>query len=108
MSGVVPDPIELNRRAAALNEILGRIGLSDVAGHTTEWWNLVGYRELGGRTPTQAWLAGDHEAVESLVLSWFDRSEQAAERARGDEAFLRMLDGRRRALANTTTHPRSA
>ena len=95
-----PDPQELNRRAAAVNEILSRIGLSGGGASMSEWWNLVSYDELGGRTPTQAWLAGDHEAVEKLVLSWFDRSEQAARRAQGDQAFLRMLEELRRALTH--------
>lgn len=95
-----PDPQELNRRAAAVNEILSRIGLSGGGAGMSEWWNFVSYDELGGRTPTQAWLAGEHEAVEKLVMSWFDRSEQAARRAQDDQAFLRMLDERRRALTH--------
>jgi hypothetical protein len=92
-----PDQNELSRRAAAVNEILGRIGLS--SGGYSEWWNLTAYDELGGLTPTQAWLRGEHEAVERLVLSWFDRSEEAAERARNDPAFLRMLNERRQTIA---------
>lgn len=99
--------MELNRRAAALNEVLGRIGLSTTAS-TNDWWNLTSYPELGGRTPTQAWLAGDHETVEALVVSWFDRSEQAAARALDDESFVRMLDSRRKALAEAAARPRSA
>jgi hypothetical protein len=104
-----PNSQELNRRAAAVSEILGRIGLSGVARNTTEWWNLVGYKELGGRTPTQAWLAGDYESVEQLVLEWFDRSEEAADRARGDDAFLHMLAERRRTIReHSASEPRSA
>ncbi|MDA8357299.1 MAG: hypothetical protein M0Z95_13645 [Actinomycetota bacterium] len=100
------DPRELNRRAAAVNEILGRIGLS--SRDATEWWNFSAYEELGGRTATQAWLAGDHHAVERLVLSWYERSETAARRARGDEAFLRMLSERRRAIAAESPGRRTA
>lgn len=100
------DPRELNRRAAAVNEILGRIGLT--SRDTTDWWNFSAYEELGGRTATQAWLAGDHHAVERLVLSWYERSETAAQRARGDEAFLRMLSERRRAIAAESPGRRTA
>jgi hypothetical protein len=100
------DPREQNRRAAAVNEILGRIGLS--AAESTDWWNLSAYEELGGRTATQAWLAGDHDAVERLVLSWYDRSEEAAQRARDDRTFLEMLEERRRALAKEAPRCRTA
>ena len=103
-----PDPQELHRRAAAVNEIIGRIGLSGTGVGMSEWWNLASYEELGGRTPTQAWLAGYHEDVERLVLSWFDRSEQAARRVQQDQAFLRMIEERRRALANDSAARRSA
>ena len=51
------DPLEGNRRAAAVNELLRHIGLSD--GAETRWWNLTRYAELGDRTPTQAWLASE-------------------------------------------------
>ena len=108
VTGTEADPQELNRRAAAINEILGRIGLSGVARSSTEWWNLVGYTELEGRTPTQAWLAGDHEVVEKIVLEWFDRSEEAAKRARSDDGLLRMLADRRRLLDPQAFEPRSA
>ncbi len=102
------DPQELHRRAAAVNEIIGRIGVSGTGSGISEWWNLESFEELGGRTPTAAWLAGGHEAVERLVLSWFDRSEQAASRAQSDQAFLRMVEERRRALAHDPAPRRSA
>ena len=97
MSSMTPDPVELGRRAAAVNEILSKIEQS--SGEQSEWWNRFAYEELGNRTPTQAWLAGDHEAVERLVLNWYERSEAAADRVRNDPAFLRMLEERRRALS---------
>jgi hypothetical protein len=43
-----------------------------------------------------------------LVLEWFDRSEEAAKRARADDGFLRMLADRRRALSRRAPEPRSA
>ena len=66
------------------------------------------YDELAGRTPTEAWLAGDHEAVEQLVQIWYERSEQAAERARNDPDFMEMLEERRRAIAARAGQRRSA
>lgn len=89
--------MEANRRAAAVNELLGRIGLS--TGNATEWWNFTAYPELGGRTPTQAWLAGDHDAVEKLVWNWFEHSRVAAERADQDPEATARVERRRRELA---------
>lgn len=88
--------LEANRRAAAVNELLRQIAGS--TGAITEWWNHVRYEQLGDRTPTQAWLAGDHTAVESLVAEWYTASEEAAERRRRDPAFMAMLRDRSAAL----------
>jgi len=85
---------ESQRRAAALNVLLGQIGLSD--GKATEWWNHRAYDELDGRTPTQAWLAGDEEAVERLVRGWYSETERTLEERRRDPEFMDML---RRKLA---------
>jgi hypothetical protein len=95
------DPGELARRADLVSELLDRIEVSSGDGSATEWWNLSTYEELGGRTPTQAWVLGEHQAVERVVLSWFERSEQVAQRMREDHAFLRMIEERRRALATS-------
>jgi hypothetical protein len=78
---------EAQRKAAAINLILGQIGLSD--GKATEWWNYQSYPELGGRTPTQAWL--DEEAVRSLVDEWYADSQAAVDQYRSDPAFMEML-----------------
>jgi len=80
---------ESQRQAAALNHLLGEIGLTTP--EQTRWWNLVAYPELGDRTPTQAWLAGDIEGVTALVKSWYAASEAAAVRAVSDPEFLAML-----------------
>jgi hypothetical protein len=80
---------ESQRRAAAVNALLGQIGLSD--GKETEWWNFHTYKELGDRTPTQAWLAGDEKDVEQLVRRWYLESERTLEKHRGDPAFMNML-----------------
>jgi len=80
---------ESQRQAAALNHLLGEIGLATP--EQTRWWNFVTYPELGDRTPTQAWLAGDIENVTALVKSWYNASEEGARRAAADPEFLAML-----------------
>ena len=95
------DPMESNRRAAAVNELLCQIGLSE--GAETRWWNHDGYAELGDRTPTQAWLDGDHQAVEALVRKWYEDSEAAARRYRDDPALMAELQRRRVRAARLLT-----
>jgi hypothetical protein len=90
------DPMESNRRAAAINELLRHIGLSD--GAETRWWNLTRYAELGDRTPTQAWLADDHQGVEKLVAQWYADSEAVARRYRDDPDLMASLRERSAAL----------
>lgn len=80
---------EERRQAAALNHLLGEIGLSE--GEQSQWWNLVAYAELGGRTATQAWLAGDTDAVTALIEGWYAASAEAAGRAASDPALLALL-----------------
>jgi len=92
-----PSAYELNRRAAAINNLLRSIGESN--GSETEWWNHRAYEKLGGLTPTQAWLRGDHEAVERLVASWYAATERVAERHRNDPEFMKMLKRRSEAIA---------
>jgi hypothetical protein len=78
--------IELRRQAAALNHLLGEIGLD--SGVQTQWWNLVGHEELGGRTATEAWLAGDERAVRDLVESWYSSTRASGQRALINENLL--------------------
>ena len=59
------DPLENGRRAAAVSHLLGQIGLTTP--EQTRWWNHVAHHELGGRTATQAWLAGDIDDVKALL-----------------------------------------
>jgi hypothetical protein len=89
-------PTEANRRAASVNELLRQISQSN--GAITEWWNHAQYPQIGNRTPTQAWLAGDHQAVEQLVAEWCATSEAAAERHRNDAQFMAMLRKKSTAL----------
>jgi hypothetical protein len=90
------DPMESNRRAAAVNELLRQIGISD--GAETRWWNLARYTELGNRTPTQAWLAGDHQGVEKLVLGWYEDIEAVVKRYQDDPDLMADLRQRSAAL----------
>ena len=92
-----PEAYELNRRAAAINDLLRSIGDSD--GSETEWWYHRTYEELGGLTPTQAWLRGDHEAVEPLVASWYAAAERAVGQYGNDPAFMEMLRQKRELIA---------
>jgi hypothetical protein len=82
-------PEDRHRQAAALNHLLGEIGLSK--GEQSQWWNLVAHAELGGRTATQAWLAGDAESVTAIVEQWYAASTEAAGRASHDPEFLAHL-----------------
>lgn len=79
--------LERQRQAAALNHLLGEIGLSR-PDDRSEWWNLVAHPELGNRTATQAWLAGDTEAVRGLVEDWYAESQAATRQAMQDEALM--------------------
>jgi hypothetical protein len=81
--------IERSRQAAAINHLLGEIGLS--GSETTAWWNLVAQPELGNRTMTQAWLSGDYAAVRALVERWYEASKSAVDRATKSPEFLNML-----------------
>ena len=77
---------ESQRKAAAINYLLGQIGLSN--GEESEWWNHRSYSELGDRTPTQAWLAGDEEDVRKLIDHWYEESQEAVDRHLGDPEFM--------------------
>jgi hypothetical protein len=100
------DPRELSYRAAAIEDLRERIATSTHA--EGEWWNSSTYEESAGRTPTEAWLAGDHGAVVRLVDIWYERSERRSEEIRNDPAFLEMLEERRRPIAAKDGHRRSA
>ncbi len=93
---------EPQRKAAAINYLLGQIGLSD--GRTTEWWNYQSYPELGDRTPTQAWLDGDEEGVRKLVDKWYADTQSAIDQHRSDPEFMatlrRKIDGLRAKLTH--------
>jgi hypothetical protein len=90
---------ERQRPSAALNHLLGEIGLP--AGEVTQWWNLVGHQELGGRTATEAWLAGDTDEVRLLIEGWYVATRTAGQRAREDTALLTEL---RRKLSELDAH----
>lgn len=81
---------EAQRQRAALYHLLGEIGLTKPGEY--RWFNSSTHPELGGRTPTEAWLAGNHEGVKSLVLSWSEATTRARHRVVEDPermAFMR-------------------
>lgn len=68
--GVSSDEIERDdaywhQQAQRLNASLRRLGWS--SDQVNHWWNDQGQRALGGRTPLQAWTAGDQQEVLKLV-----------------------------------------
>jgi hypothetical protein len=85
----LPSPEALRREAAALNHILGEIGLT--SDEQVTWWNVVAQADLGNRTATQAWLAGDVEGVTALVKGWYAKSRSAADQASHSPEFLGTL-----------------
>jgi hypothetical protein len=93
---------ESQRKAAAVNYLLGQIGLSD--GKTTEWWNHQSYPELGDRTPTQAWLNGDEEGVRRLVDKWYADSRSAIDQHRKDPEFMNALRRKAETMRAKLTH----
>jgi hypothetical protein len=86
-SGMSPE--EAQRQAAAINHLLGEIGLTHE--EQTTWWNLVAHHELGGRTATAAWLAGDTDGVRTLVEAWYAASTAAGRRAASNPEVLALL-----------------
>jgi hypothetical protein len=106
MSPVPRDPIELERRAVATEDLLNRIATS--TGADGEWWNHSASADLSGRTPTEAWLAGEHAAVRRLIEIWYDRTDERAEQIRDDPAFLTMIEEHRRSVAAKADHRRTA
>jgi hypothetical protein len=62
-----PDPYRERARAQFFEAVANDIG--------AEWFNRSdGARtQLGGRTPTEEWQAGDHQAVERLLDHWYPR-----------------------------------
>ena len=53
------------RQAQALNDRLRQRGKTHEG--INVWWNLTIQPALGGRTPLQAWIAGDRESVLDLL-----------------------------------------
>jgi hypothetical protein len=92
---------ESQRKAAAINYLLGQIGLSK--GRETEWWNHRSYPELGNRTPTQAWLAGDEDGVRKLVDTWYGETQSSIDQHRSDPEFMAMLRRKAKALRGKLT-----
>ena len=102
MATVPENGYESQRKAAAVNYLLGQIGLSN--GRETEWWNHHRYAELGDRTPTQTWLAGDEDAVRALVDKWYAETQAAIDEHSRDPHFLSMIRQKADALKSRLSH----
>jgi hypothetical protein len=68
-------------------------------GTPIDWFNRTNYPEIGDRTPTEAWQAGDHEALERLIDQWYAEAEAHTERRLNDPKFSAIIESRREALA---------
>ena len=102
LPGDIPSPPHFS----AVDELVNRIATS--SGDSDEWWNASTHEELGGRTPTEAWLAGDHDGVMRVVAGWYQQSDERAEQIRNDPAMFEMIKDRRRSIAEKADHRRSA
>jgi hypothetical protein len=85
---------ERRRVAAGFNEILESLGMPRQ--DLNDWWNLTAFAELGGRTPTRAWLDHDYGAVQELVASLYAASSGAGQRLTDSHAFEQMIADRRK------------
>jgi hypothetical protein len=72
-----------------LNAVTKGIGRQpeDVSG----WWNTTPFPELGGETPTQAWLSGDHDGVRRLVEQLNARSVERTRQIEQDPTMMAFL-----------------
>jgi hypothetical protein len=86
----IPDPY----REQAWADLIERIA----NGRPNDWFNMSTSELLGNRTPTEAWQAGDHQAVERMIDKWYADAEASAERHRNDPTFMAMLERRREEL----------
>jgi len=83
-------PEEQRQRAAAgLSEILVELGQPSQP--ISDWWNLIAFPELEGRTPTQAWLAGHGNEVRDVIQSMYSASVSAQQRCARNPAFAQMI-----------------
>ena len=106
MSSSPPNQIEQARRQAAIDELVDRIATS--SGDSDQWWNASTREDLGGRTLTEAWLAGDHGGVMRVIAGWYQQTDERAEQIRNDPAMLEMIEDRRRSVAEKADRRRSA
>lgn len=83
----VTDPYREQARADLVEQI--------AKGTPHDWFNMSTSELLGNRTPTEAWRAGDHEAVERMIDQWYATAEASAERHRNDPTLMTMIDRRR-------------
>jgi hypothetical protein len=82
-------PEDARRVAVGINEILKGLGRQpeDING----WWNSTPFPELGGKTPTQAWLSGDYDGVRRLVELLITRSVERTRQIAQDPEMMAFL-----------------
>lgn len=92
-----PDPYRERARAQFFE--------AGVNGSDADWFNggESARAQLGGRTPTEAWRAGDHKAVEQLLDHWYADAEALAERHRANPTYMATIERLRAEIADQTT-----
>lgn len=85
-------------RAEARADMLDRIE----HGTAADWFNRLdpaAYERTGGRTLSEAWHAGDREAVVALLDDWLAASQATAEHHRANPAYMTMIEALRADIA---------
>lgn len=82
------DPQAVQRVAAAINDLLIKHGYPP--DRVDDWWNSI-YPGLDGRTPTQAWLAGEYDLVWRVIDGDYAASQRAAEQLVADPEAMEYL-----------------
>jgi hypothetical protein len=84
------DGVEAGRREIATAVLIQQIA-EDRPGL---WCNYLPVPELGDRTPTEAWQAGEHQAVRDLIAKWYAETEATGKRMRSNPAYMKLIEER--------------
>jgi hypothetical protein len=92
------DGLEVGRREgmeAGRREIATATLIREIAeGSPGKWYSSMRFAELGDRTPTETWRAGDHRAVRDLIDKQYADSEATGRRMRSNPAIAELIEKR--------------